>query len=93
MTSSGSNILTSVRIVYANQDFSEILGLPANQLTKAYTYPVYDNVAAASQLRVSNVGGASTTITVYGPNNTVVDSYTLATGAATRKLYPLNEVR
>jgi hypothetical protein len=91
VTSSGSNILTTVRILYENQDFSEISGFPANQLTKAYTYPVYDNVAAASQLRVSNVGGVATTITVYGPNNTIVDSYTLAAGLATRKYYTLND--
>ena len=41
------------------------------------------------ELRISNVGGASTTITVYA-GGTQIDSYTLAAGAATRKNYPKN---
>ena len=90
VTSSASNILTTIRVVYGNQSYSELSGYPANQLTKEYIYPVYDNVTADSQLRVSNVGGASTTITVYGANNTVLDSYTLAAGAATRLNYAVN---
>ena len=90
VTSSASNILTTIRVVYGNQSYSELSGYPANQLTKEYTYPVYDNATANSQLRVSNVGGASTTITVYGANNTVLDSYTLAAGAATRLNYAMN---
>jgi hypothetical protein len=87
VTSSDSNILTTVRVLYADQSYSELSGFPANQLTKEYTYPIYDNVTADSQLRVSNVGVASTTITVYVANNAVIDSYTLAAGAATRKNY------
>jgi hypothetical protein len=91
VVSSGGNIITSIRVIYLNKSFSELAGFPANQLTKEYTYPVYDNVASAAQLRVSNVGGVSTTITVYGASNAVVDSYTLAAGAATRKTYPVND--
>ncbi len=91
VTSSASNILTTVRIIYVNQGFSELSGFPANQLTKEYTYPVYDNVTYISQLRVSNVGGVSTTITIYGANNVVIDTYTLAVGAATRKYYSVND--
>src|SRR5215216_5325002 len=41
-----------------------------------------------SQLRVSNVGGVTTTINVYlGSNPTPIDSYSLAAGGATRKNY------
>ncbi len=87
VTSSVSNILTTIRVLYGNQSFSELSGFPANQLTTEYWYPVYDNVLANSQLRISNVGGVSTTITVYGVKNTVIDTYTLAAGAATRKNY------
>jgi hypothetical protein len=90
VTSSDSNILTTIRVLYADQSYSELSGYPANQLTKEYAYPIYDNVTADSQLRVSNVGGVETTITVYGANNAVIDSYTLAAGAATRKNYAMN---
>jgi hypothetical protein len=91
VTSSKSNILTTIRVLYADQSYSELSGYPANQLTKEYTYPIYDNVTADSQLRVSNVDGASTTITIYGANNAVIDTYALAAGAATRKNYSKNE--
>jgi len=86
VTSSNSNILTTIRVLYGNS-YSEISGYPAGQLTREYYYPVYDNVNASSQLRVSNVGGVATTITVYGANNAVIDSYELAVGEATRKNY------
>ncbi len=87
VTSSASNILTTIRVLYGNQSYSELSGYPANQLTKEYVYPVYDNKTANSQLRVSNVGGVSTLITVTYGNNIPLDSYTLAAGAATRKNY------
>ena len=87
VTSSASNILTTIRVVYANQSYSELAGFPNNQLTTDYWYPYYNNVAMNSQLRVSNVGGAPTTITVTYGNGTPLDSYTLAAGAATRKNY------
>jgi hypothetical protein len=50
---------------------------------------VYDNVAVDSQLRVSNVGTATTHITVYAGSEEI-DSYDLGKGAATRKNYPQN---
>jgi hypothetical protein len=58
-------------------------------LEQEYWYPVYDNVALESQLRVSNVGTDVTTITVYA-GGTQIDSYSLNAGAATRKTYPKN---
>jgi hypothetical protein len=89
VTSSVSNILTTVRVLYANSSYSELMGFPASQLAKEYWYPVYDNATVDSQLRVSNVGANSTTITVYAGTRQI-DSYTLAAGAATRKNYPQN---
>jgi hypothetical protein len=86
VTSSATNILTTIRVLYNGQSFSELLGFPANQLTTTYWYPAYDNVNVDAQLRVSNVGGVATTITVYLAG-TPIDTYTLAVGAATRKNY------
>jgi hypothetical protein len=89
VTSSASNILATIRVLYNNNSYSELMGFPANKLEQEYWYPVYDNVALESQLRVSNVGTDVTTITVYA-GGTQIDSYTLAAGAATRKTYPKN---
>jgi hypothetical protein len=86
VTSTDSNILTTIRVLYNNNSYSELMGFPTGQLGQEYWYPVYDNVAVDSQLRVSNVGGADTTITVY-LGTTQIDSYTLTAGGATRKNY------
>jgi hypothetical protein len=86
VTSSASNILTTVRVLYGGSSYSELMGFPANQLTNDYMFPYYNNVAMDSQLRISNVGGANTTIKVY-LGTTQIDSYTLAAGGATRKNY------
>jgi hypothetical protein len=89
VTSSASNILTTIRVLYAGSSFSELMGFPVDQLEKEYWYPVYDNATLNSQLRVSNVGAGPTIITVYA-GGTQIDSYSLVAGAATRKTYPKN---
>jgi murein DD-endopeptidase MepM/ murein hydrolase activator NlpD len=86
VTSSATNIITTIRVVYGSNSYSELMGFPANQLAQEYHYPVYDNVNLNSQLRVSNVGTGSTTIRVYLGNQEIA-SYTLAAGEATRKNY------
>jgi len=88
VTSSATDILTTIRVLYAQKSYSELTGFPVNQLTNEYWYPVYDNVALGSQLRVSNLGSVSTTIRVYlGSDPNPIDDYTLAAGAASRKSY------
>jgi hypothetical protein len=86
VSSSASNILATVRVLYGTNSYSELMGFPTGQLGQEYWYPVYDNVAVDSQLRVSNVGSDVTTITVYA-GGTQIDQYTLAAGGATRKNY------
>lgn len=86
VTSSATNILTTIRVLLNGNSYSELIGYPVNQVEKEYWYPVYDNVDLNSQLRVSNVGTGSTTITVYA-GGAKIDSYPLAAGAATRKNY------
>jgi hypothetical protein len=86
VTSSATDILSTIRVLYAGS-LSELMGFPANQLAQEYWYPVYDNAALDSQLRVSNVGGGPTTITVY-LGTQQIDSYSLGTGGAARKNYP-----
>ena len=86
VTSSATNILTTIRAYVNNLSYSELMGYPVNQLTTEYWYPVYDDVDLDSQLRVSNVGNGSTTITVYA-GGTQIDSYSLGAGQATRVNY------
>ena len=67
------------------------MGTPKEQLSKEYWYPVYDNVTANSQLRVSNVGTGETNITVYlAGDPTPIDTYTLQAGEASRRNYAYN---
>jgi hypothetical protein len=88
VTSSDTNILSTIRVLYGSNSYSEMMGYPSNQLVKEYLFPYYNNVAMDSQLRISNVGGTTTTINVYlGSNPTPIDSYTLGAGGATRKNY------
>jgi photosystem II stability/assembly factor-like uncharacterized protein len=89
--SSASNILATIRVLYGGSSYSELMGFPLEQLTKEYLFPYYNNYAMDSQLRVSNVGGADTTIKIYlGADPDPIDSYTLAAGSASRKNYPFN---
>jgi photosystem II stability/assembly factor-like uncharacterized protein len=89
VTSSDSDILTTIRVLYNSNSYSELMGFPTDQLGQEYWYPVYDNANLDSQLRVSNVGTDVTTISVYAGGKQI-DSYSLAVGAATRKNYPRN---
>ena len=88
MVSGPMDILSSIRVLYKGVSYSEMMGFPDSQLTNAYIFPYYNNVAMNSQLRVSNLGGVDTTINVYlGSDPTPIDTYTLAAGDVTRKIY------
>jgi hypothetical protein len=89
VVSSDSNILTTIRALVGGVSYSELMGYPANQPAKEYWYPVYDNLSLDSQLRVSNIGMGTTTISVY-LGNTLIDSFDLEAGAASRTNYPRN---
>ena len=82
-----NSILSSQRVIYGGVSYSEMIGLPFEQLSKEYLFPYYNNVAMQSQLRVSNLGDVPTTITVY-LGTQEIDSFPLAAGAADRKSYP-----
>jgi predicted outer membrane repeat protein len=88
VVSSNTNILSTIRVVFANNSYSELMGYPANQLAQEYLYPAYDNVNLNSQLRVSNVGDGPTEISVYfGSDTNPIHSYTLQSGEASRRNY------
>src|SRR5258706_8989935 len=71
------------------QSFSEMMGLPSNQLTDTYYFPWYNNVTMDTQLRFANLGNTSTniTVTIAGVAQTPI---TVAAGTSTRVSYPVN---
>jgi hypothetical protein len=88
----GTNIVASERISYSPDggttytSYSELMGLPANQLTTSYTFPWYNNLDLNSQLRFGNAGTANTTVTVT-IGGLVQGTYNLAPNASTRISY------
>ena len=64
---------------------TSMLGYP-NATTTDFWFPWYDNVGTNAQVRVSNLGTLSTTITVT-LGSTLIDSYSLGAGAAIRVNY------
>ncbi|MEO7837914.1 MAG: hypothetical protein ABIU06_01005, partial [Anaerolineales bacterium] len=93
MSTNGTKIVASERVAYSPDggttwtSFSEIMGLPVNQLATSYTFPWYNNLDLNSQLRFANVGVANTTVTVT-IGGVVQGSYPLAPNASTRISYP-----
>jgi hypothetical protein len=70
-SSNGEPIIASMRFVNIQSTdpllvpgFSEMIGLPANQLASAYYFPWYNNVEMDMQMRFGNVGSALTKIAV-----------------------------
>jgi tartrate-resistant acid phosphatase type 5 len=71
------------------QSFSEMMGLPGDQVTDTYYFPWYNNVTMDTQLRFANLGDTSTdvTVTIAGVAQPVIP---LAAGVSTRVSYPVN---
>ena len=94
-SSGGVPIIASERAAYYNSSiskwtsFSEMMGLPASQLSTAYLFPWFNNVALNSQLRVGNVGTASTNVTVR-VGGVLKGTYPLARNAVLRVAYPVD---
>ena len=89
VSSSATNILTTIRVLHNRASYSELSGLPAGQLSQAIWFPVYDNANQGSELRVANVGGGSTTINVYAAGQKI-DAFSLSANTAARKSYARN---
>jgi len=90
---SGTPIISSMRVAYNNgtawTDFSEMMGLPANQATTSYWFPGNNNLDMNTQLRFANLGNTATNIwiTIGG---VVQAPIPLAVGQSTRVSYPIN---
>ncbi|HEX5941703.1 MAG TPA: hypothetical protein VFY66_05465, partial [Anaerolineales bacterium] len=88
---SNVDIVAAERVIYrvngANTSFTEMMGLPASQLSTTYWLPWYNNVDLDTQLRIANVSGspAAVTVTIGGVPQ---PSFNLAAGESTRVSYP-----
>jgi len=73
--------------------YSELMGLPREQLSSEYWLPLYDNGTPTQldeQLRFANADTTSATIEVWA-GGTKLDTYTLAPGESKRQSYDLTD--
>ena len=87
------NILAALRVIWKEPGFrasySEMMGLPVDQLSTEYWFPWYNNAVFASMdqgFRIGNVNATSTSIQVW-VGTTLLNSFTLDPGASTRVSY------
>ena len=88
------NIVAAERVIYkaaggVNASFSEMMGLPANQLDNKYWLPWYNNVGLDTQLRFANVTSSTASVHVFIGEDEMPDSpFTLLAGESIRKSFP-----
>ena len=82
-----------MRVAYSDgtawTDFSEVMGLPANQATTTYWFPWYNNLDLNTQIRFANLSGSPATITV-AIGGVAQAPIPLAAGQSTRVSYAIN---
>ena len=87
---STQSIVAAERVIYkvkgVQTSFSEVMGLPANQLITTYWLPWYDNTGSMdTQLRFGNVSTSTATVRVYiGGVEMPGGPFVLQPGASTR---------
>ena len=96
VSTDGKKIIAAMRVIWQEPgqrtSYSELMGLPKEQLSTEYWFPWYNNLAQASmnqQFRIGNADSSATTVKVY-VGSTQLDSFTLAAGASVRKNYDVN---
>ena len=87
---SSQNIVAAERVIYkvngANTSYSEMMGLPASQLSTTYWLPWYNHVGMDTQLRFGNVSSSQATVRVYIAGQEMLGSpFTLQPGESTRQ--------
>src|SRR5687768_17218839 len=95
----GEDILAALRViwtapVHGRYSYSEMMGLPAEQLSSEYWFPWYNNLDTTSMtqgFRIASVNGSGdNTVEVY-VGGALQESFTLAAGASVRVNYPVND--
>ena len=88
------DIVAAERVIYraaggASASFSEMMGLPADQLDNTYWLPWYNNVSLDTQLRFANVTGSTASVHVFiGGDEMPGSPFTLLAGESIRTSFP-----
>jgi hypothetical protein len=93
----GVNIIAALRVIWREPglrfSYSEMIGLPTEQLSTEYWFPWYNNLDTASMdqgFRIANLDTTSHTIRVFIGATQVGTDITLVGGGSTRVGYPVN---
>jgi hypothetical protein len=92
MSSTSNTIIGSEAVIYkingANTSFSEMMALPASQLSNTYWLPWYNNVNLDTQLRFANVSSQSAQVRVFiGGQEMQGSPFNLLPGASTQQSF------
>src|SRR5687768_9528755 len=94
----GNNIIAALRVIWQEPgertSYSEMMGLPKEQLSTEYWFPWYNNLDTTSMtqgLRIASVNASGTNTVEVWVGNTMQDSFSLAAGASVRVGYPVND--
>jgi hypothetical protein len=90
-------IITSLRVIWQEPGFrssySEMMGMPVEQLSTEYWFPWYNNVDTVSMdqgFRIANVNATSSNTVEVWVGDTMEDSFSLDVGASVRVGYDVN---
>ena len=96
-TTPNANILAALRVIWREpgyrSSYSELMGLPKEQLSSEYWFPWYNNTDTASMdqaFRIANVDDTAHTVRVFVGATQVGSDIPLAAGASTRVGYGVN---
>ena len=97
-TNTGSDkIITALRVIWKEPGFrssySEMMGLPKEQLSNEYRFPWYNNLATASMdqgFRIANLDTTAHTIKVFVGATQIGTDLNLGAGGSTRVGYPVD---
>ncbi|MCI0553761.1 MAG: hypothetical protein L0287_22665 [Anaerolineae bacterium] len=95
-STNGANIIAALRAIWKEPglrfSYSEMMGMPKEQLSTEYWFPWYNNLDKPSMdqgFRVANLDTTSHTIQI-SLGSTPLDSFNLSGGASTRVNYDVN---
>ena len=96
VSTTSAKLLAALRAIWkepgVRTSYSEMMGLPKEQLSTEYWFPWYNNLDTASMdqgLRIGNVNASSTAIQVW-VGTAMIDSFSLNPGASVRVGYPVD---
>ncbi|HZJ23521.1 MAG TPA: hypothetical protein VFD54_09450, partial [Anaerolineales bacterium] len=98
VSTNGVDIITALRVIWqepaaGRTSYSEMMGLPVEQLSSEYWFPWYNNLdtnVMSQGFRIANVDSTQTTIKVM-LGATELDSFTLQAGESVRVNYAVND--